>query len=89
MPYDDLENEVKEVWEKTKAVLLNLPKELKNENGNYKGIFPKQSENRISHVRPHGRDSKDTYTLPDGREYPKQCFWLNNSYILSIVQEKG
>jgi len=86
MPYDILDSDVKSVWEKTKYTLLHLPSELKKENGCYKGIFPKQTENAVCHVRPHGRNSKDTYILPDGREYPKQCFWLNNSYILKIIK---
>ena len=50
--------------------------------------FPGMSDNGICHVRPHGRDSKDTYPQPDGREYPKQSFWLNNSYILSVVKDE-
>ena len=50
--------------------------------------FPKLSENPVCHVRPHARNSKDTYELPDGRKYPKQCFWLNNSYILSQLDKK-
>lgn len=87
MPYEDLEREVRKVWEKTKEVLTNLPNKI-HDGSHYISIFPTQSQNRISHVRPHGRDSKDTYKLPDGREYPKQCFWLNNSYILSIVKKK-
>lgn len=86
MPYEDLENEVKTVWLKTQETLKNLPEKLHDGN-HYISIFPTQSENRVSHVRPHGRDSRDTYKLPDGREYPKQCFWLNNSYILSIVNK--
>ena len=86
IPNDVLDNEVRPVWEKTKYVLTHLPSKLK-ENGHYVGIFPKQAENRICHVRPHARDSRDTMTLPDGRVYPKQCFWLNRSYILSIVNE--
>lgn len=85
MPYDDLENEVRKVWENTKYVIKHLPEKIHDGN-HYISIFPTQSQNRISHVRPHGRDSKDTYILPDGRKYPKQCFWLNNSYILSIVK---
>ena len=87
MPFDDLEKEVKEVWENTKKVLLNLPSEIHDGN-HYISIFPTQAQNRISHVRPHAKNSKDTYTLPDGREYPKQCFWLNNSYILSVIKDK-
>lgn len=86
MPYDVLDSEVQKVWNKTKDSLNNLPVDLK-ENGQYKGIFPKQSENEVCHVRPHAQNSRDTYPLPDGREYPKQCFWLNNSYILSIVKK--
>ena len=85
MPYDDLEKEVKQVWNKTKFVLRNLPEDIR-EDGHYRSIFPRQSENSVCHVRPHARDSKDTYKLPDGRDYPKQCFWLNNSYILNIVK---
>lgn len=85
MPYDDLEKEVKQVWNKTKFVLRNLPEDIKEDN-HYKSIFPRQSENKVCHVRPHARDSKDTYKLPDGRDYPKQCFWLNNSYILNVVK---
>ena len=84
MPINTLNSEVKNVWERTKYVINNLPVDLR-ENGRFKSIFPKQSENPVSHVRPHAKDSKDTYLLPDGREYPKQCFWLNNSYILSIL----
>lgn len=85
MPYDDLEKEVKQVWNKTKFVLRNLPEDIR-EDDHYRSIFPRQSENSVCHVRPHARDSKDTYKLPDGRDYPKQCFWLNNSYILNIVK---
>lgn len=87
MPYEDLEHEVREVWEKTKEVLKNLPEKIHDGN-HYISIFPTQSQNRVSHVRPHGKDSKDTYKLPDGREYPKQCFWLNNNYILEVVGGK-
>lgn len=86
MPYEDLEKEVKVVWLKTKEVLNNIPETIHNEK-HYISIFPTQSENRVSHVRPHARNSKDTYLLPDGREYPKQCFWLNNSYLLKIILE--
>ena len=45
----------------------------------------KQSENRVAHVRPHARDSSDTYPLPDGREMSKQCFWFNRAYVGSVI----
>ena len=64
---------------------INRPNGLHIEKRNGKNYnnFPKSSENPVCHVRPHAQNSKDTYELPDGRQYPKQCFWLNNSYILS------
>ena len=86
MPYDDLNGEVRVVWEKTKAAIIN-GLEITRVGNNYTNNLPKMKENRVCHVRPHARDSKDTYPLPDGREYPKQCFWLNNSYILSIIKK--
>lgn len=54
---------------------------------NYNNL-PKASENRVCHVRPHGRNANDTYELPDGRRFPKQSFWLNNSYILSQLDKR-
>ena len=56
-------------------------------NGRQCNNFPKASENRVSHVRPHAQNANYTYELPDGRLYPKQCFWLNNTYILSQIED--
>lgn len=82
IPYDDLEVQVRSVWEKTKKVIKE-GLQVKIVNGKRKNNFPKASENSVCHVRPHARNAEDTYELPDGRKYPKQCFWLNNTYILS------
>ena len=57
-------------------------------NGKNCNNFPKASDNPVCHVRPHARNAKDTYELPDGRVFPKQCFWLNNTYILSQLEKK-
>ena len=40
-------------------------------------ISVKSSENRCCHVRPHGRNSKDTRPQPYGPPVVKKCFWLN------------
>ncbi|MCH5210171.1 MAG: hypothetical protein J1F01_04325 [Oscillospiraceae bacterium] len=48
--------------------------------------LPKQSESRVAHVRPHGRNGDDKLPLPDGRMMTKQCFWLNNSYIAEQIR---
>lgn len=87
IPYDDLEGDVKSVWKKTQEV-LRKGLEVERRNGKNYNNFPKLTENSVCHVRPHAKNSKDTYELPDGRQYPKQCFWLNNSYILSQLDNR-
>ena len=87
MPYEDLEKDVRSVWEKAVKVLKDGLK-VEEKDGRKFNNFPKQTENRVSHIRPHARNAADTYELPDGRQYPKQCFWLNNSYILEQIKDK-
>ena len=87
IPYNDLEQEVRIVWEKTKQLLKDGLK-IEVRNGRNHNNLPKASENRVCHVRPHGKNANDTYELPDGRMFPKQCFWLNNSYILSQLDKR-
>ena len=86
IPYEDLEGDVRKVWEETKKIIsegLNISEV----NGKRTNNLPKQKDNRVSHVRPHARNAEDTYDLPDGRKYTKQCFWLNNSYIYEQLDE--
>lgn len=86
MPHDDIET-AKHVWDRTREIINegNIVKEIKN--GKRKTNFPGMSFNKVSHVRPHGLNSSDTYPLPiqdketKANEYTKQCFWLNNSYV--------
>jgi hypothetical protein len=87
IPYSDLEGNVKKVWEETKQVLID-GLEVTVVNGKNTNNFPKASENAVTHVRPHARNAQDTYDLPDGRKYTKQCFWLNNTYIRSQLNDK-
>lgn len=87
IPYRDLEVEVRSVWERTKQILIE-GLQIEMVNGVRKNNFPKASENRVSHVRPHAQNANDTYELPDGRQYPKQCFWLNSSYIYEQICDK-
>lgn len=87
IPYNDLNEEVQSVWNKTKQVLIDGLQVTKKKGRNYSN-FPHASENSVCHVRPHAQNSNDTYELPDGRGYPKQCFWLNNSYILSQIKDE-
>lgn len=87
IPYDDLEVEVRSVWERTKKVLQDGLR-IEVVNGKNKNNFPKATENRVCHVRPHAQNAQDTYELPDGRMFPKQCFWLNNTYIYEQIKDE-
>jgi DNA mismatch repair protein MutH len=75
MPYKD-RMEAKRVWEDTK-------RRVKIDATN----LPGQSESRVAHVRPKGRNGQDTLPTPQGGQYLKQCFWLNNSYIGEILMD--
>jgi len=87
IPYTDLENEVQKVWNRTKQVLID-GLQIEHRNGKNYNNFPNASENPVCHVRPHAQNAQDTYELPDGRQYPKQCFWLNNHYILGQLKQE-
>jgi len=93
MPEIDIETSVMEMWKKTYNTIKtgNIVKSI--ENGIRKTNFVGMSENEVCHVRPHGRDSKDTCKLPvpdkltGSTEYTKHCFWINNTYIRNIFEE--
>ncbi len=87
IPYEDLEIQVRTVWEKTKQVIEDGVI-IEYVNGKMHNNFPKASENPVCHVRPHARNAQDTYELPDGRTYPKHCFWLNNTYVYSQLNDE-
>lgn len=54
-------------------------------DGKYEDL-PKISENRVAHVRPHGKDATDTIITPQGTQEMKRCFWLNAKYIQDVIQ---
>lgn len=106
MPFLD-RNETRKVWLKTKYQIQNgdIFNDYKRDNQgeirhSKKGnpirlnYFPKSSENKVCHVRPHGSDSTDTYPLPindkklNVSEYSKQCFWLNKTYVRDEIYLK-
>ncbi|MBS4539646.1 restriction endonuclease [Clostridium sp. D2Q-11] len=88
MPINILDTEVKYVWEKTVKIINDGVKLEKVGKRTFNNL-PSASKNPVSHVRPHGKDGSDTYPLPDGRDMPKQSFWLNNSFILEQILENG
>ena len=76
MPEKDL-LEAQKVWERAKQCVLI--EDFDN--------MPGQSESRVSHVRPKGRDGEDLMPTSTGTLEKKKCFWLNNSYIREILRE--
>lgn len=91
MPYNDL-LKAEKVWTKTKQIITNgeIVKAVKTDkNGKEVRVtnFPNKKFSKVSHVRPHAKDARDTYPLPvkdkftNQVEYTKHCFWLNNTYI--------
>lgn len=77
VPEKDLNTEIKRVWKNTVEKIKN------NEYDN----LPKISDSPILHVRPHARNSKDTYPTLDGKQSIKKCFWLNANYIKQQIEE--
>lgn len=96
MPETTIDDIGKRVFDEVKRVLLsgNIVREIKK-NKEGKEIrynnFPGMADNGIMHIRPHGRNANDVAELPvqdkltGAKAYTKQCFWLNNSYVESII----
>ena len=78
-------DEVKKVWHKT-VTTIKEGVVLTETNKGISNNLPKQKENYVAHVRPHGRNASDTSMLPDGRMMTKQSFWLNRNFILKVIE---
>ena len=74
MPLKDLES-MRQLWMDTKE---------KIRTGRYDD-FIKKSQHDVGHVRPHAKNSLDTYPTPQGGAQSKKSFWLNNDYIKDIA----
>ena len=79
-----------------------IPTKTKKGDYVVKNNLPGKNSHPISHIRPHASrafyqlENGETYgkgslvdadELPDGRFMTKQCFWLNNSYVLSVIKD--
>ena len=76
VPDDDIEI-IRGVWEDTRSKVIEERFD----------DFIASSDRRISHVRPHGRDSRDTYPYK-GKEYVKKGFWLNKQYMKEVIRRE-
>lgn len=94
MPHSDI-IEAKTVWKEIVKTVSNgeIIKEV-TAKGVRKTYFPKKTENRISHVRPHAKNAADTYKLPVAdkltglTDFTKYCFWLNAKYVKDEIYLK-
>lgn len=73
-PMSDI-GEAKNVWQKTVNCI----------NENRYNDLPKTKDSKIAHVRPHGKNSKDTIETPQHTQEMKRCFWLNAKYIQNAI----
>ena len=73
MPFQD-RNFAREVYEETQQRIIDRTY-----------VFPKLKSNPVSHVRPHGKNSRDVVECPDGQYRMRKSFWLNQKYIEKVV----
>ena len=78
--------EARKVWLRTVQTIRDGVK-LEFDGRVTRNNLPSSTESPVAHVRPHAKNSQDTYPLPDGRTMTKQCFWLNRGYIENIVTD--
>ncbi|WP_025724361.1 Sau3AI family type II restriction endonuclease [Acholeplasma granularum] len=90
MPIHDIDNNLHDVWHET-VNLIKQGKIIKKSGKITRNFFPKATDNPVAHVRPHAKNKADVYPLPvpdqltKSTTFTKQSFWLNNSYILKII----
>lgn len=85
MPEKDIEKYVRPVWEWLhEAMIAKKPLHY----GRGTNELPGPSFNGVFHIRPKGKDGKDTVLLPNGERITKQAFWLDRQYIAKIVSSR-
>ncbi len=98
MPVYDLDGDVYACWKSTCDIISNGVR-FTHTNKGIENNLPGRKDNPIMHVRPHATKSayklhdgtcygnlqRDAYELPDGQWMTRQCFWLNNSYIINRI----
>lgn len=76
MPREDLDGPVRQAWEES----------VRRIRDGRADRLPKMSENPVCHVRPDGRDSRDTLPTPKNGQLVKKSFWLSNAYIAEAIR---
>jgi DNA mismatch repair protein MutH len=79
MPIDDVERHARMCFDRTTALVMEDKTE----------YLPRSTENKVCHVRPHGRNSADVVPTPAGGRAVRRSFWLNQRYLAEqLVDEQ-
>lgn len=105
MSMSDIDGKLKEEWERARNIFkAGVEFIIKDSKSPIRNNLPKKSNTEILHVRPHAQKSaylingvkygngklgRDTDILPGGNQMTKQCFWLNNDYVLKQIEDKS
>mgnify|MGYP003313149511 CR=1 FL=1 len=93
IPNSIVDGKIKHMYEDAAALIKN-GEALTFENGKIVDRFAKEKRNGngVCHIRPHGRNKKDTFKLPvvdketKLSEYTKQSFWFNSNFVKEILK---
>lgn len=93
VPNSIVDGKIKQMYENA-ADLIKNGEALTFENGKIVDRFAKEKRNGngVCHIRPHGRNKKDTFKLPVAdketklSEYTKQSFWFNSNFVKEILK---
>lgn len=104
MPISEIDGKLNEEWTRARDTFIQGVKfEIDEKKTRIYNNLPKKSNTRILHVRPHAQKAaylingkeygngvlkRDSDILPDGNRMTKQCFWLNNDYVLKQIEDK-
>ncbi len=77
MPIEDVDSHGRRCFERTVELILDDKAE----------ELPGSGENKVCHVRPHGRNKSDTLPTPSGRQVVRKSFWLNQRYLAERLAE--
>lgn len=73
--------------DEVKAGACRVAKIKNNSKKGYKEVsnLSKESQTKIIHMRPHGKDSSDRDEDALGNSIVKQCFWFNKKFMSQLI----
>lgn len=77
---------IHDVDEHARRCFLETVQLIREDRADY---LPRASDNEVCHVRPHGRNSRDTLPTPTGGQSVRKSFWLNQKYMAEQLHIVG